>query len=38
MNDDWYRLVQLALPEKGIYRISRKGVSFTQMYLTGDRI
>ena len=25
MNDDWYRLVQLALPEKGIYRISRKG-------------
>ena len=35
MNDDWYRLVQLALPEKGIYRISRKGVSFTQMYLSG---
>lgn len=28
MNDDWYRLVQLALPEKGIYRISRKGGLF----------
>ena len=37
MNDDWYRLVQLALPEKGIYRISRKGVSFTQKMCIRDR-
>ena len=37
MNDDWYRLVQLALPEKDIPH-QRKRVSFTQMYLSGDRI
>ena len=35
MNDDWYRLVQLALPEKGTYRIRHKGIGLTQMYLSG---
>lgn len=35
MNDDWYRLVQLALPQNGTYRIRHKGVGLIQMYLSG---
>mgnify|MGYP000146327805 FL=1 len=35
MNDDWYRLVQLALPQNGTYRIRYKGVGLIQMYLSG---
>lgn len=37
MEQDWYRLVLLALPEEGIYRISHEGVCIVQLYLSGGQ-
>lgn len=37
MKSDWYRQVQLALPEEGAYRIRQKGVAIVQLYLSGGR-
>ena len=37
MGADFYRLVHLALPEEGTYRIRQEEVSIAQLYLSGGR-